>query len=185
MSAISDPNLRLILLQAMWNEGLAPKFDKATFYRAKLGKEYDPASESNEQLDTAVRDALVATELPAEKLAQLKRVDWDGSEEIFHLIWEFPSDVGDTFYVKSLSGIEACKNLTALQFLAGLQTTNLGPLGALTELQTLRLQGPQSQSDITPLLRLPKLKTIEVPVEDNETCAKVLAELKRRGVQVS
>ena len=185
MSAVTDQNLRLTLLQAMWNEGLAPKFDKPAFYRNQLSREYDPASPEHEELNVEVRDALIATDLPEDSLARLKRVDWDGSEEIFHLIWEFPSDVGDTFFVKSLSGIEACKNLGALQFFAGLKTTNLSPIASLAELTTLRLQGPQRQTDIPPLLGLPKLKLVDVPVEDNESCADVVAQLRAKGVQVS
>ncbi len=118
---IPDPNFRLTLLQALWNEGLAEPFDKEAFFRDVVGEPYDPGAAYNETVDERVRGALLAVPITAEQLAKLKLVQWDGGNEVHSLIFENWGADDDTFDVRDLRGIEHCRSVEHIAFTAGSQ----------------------------------------------------------------
>ena len=63
--------------------------------------------------------------------------------------------------LKKATGIEALPELTYLD-LSDNPLTDLSPLSALTELQTVKLLGLPADADLSPLAALPKLKTVYV-----------------------
>jgi hypothetical protein len=179
MTPIRDPAMRVTLVSSLLQEGLLPPFDKAAFYRDKLGKEY----EFIEGLDRDVLDGILA--MPIEdKLASLKAVQWDGGDELFYQIFETWDGHDRVFYVKDLSGIENCSGLEKVLFYSGLEATNLWPLEQLKSLRMVQLYGPSNQVDLRPLLKLPKLESVRANVEQNQVVEAAAKELRSRGVNV-
>ena len=125
-SAFRDPNLQLAVLDAAWEAGLLAPYRKAV------------ASPDPDAVDTAVRNALLAIELPRAVLESIQKIDWGGGKEIQHLIVETWDGEDDIFNVTDLSGIAACRNLRTLSLVAA------------------------SIADLSPLLDLPSLASVQV-----------------------
>ncbi len=184
MATIPDPNLRLTLLNSLWNANLLPAFDKDAFYRDVLHEEWDPAADYNDGVDDRVREHLLATKLPEEALAKLTLVTWDGGNEAFHHIWTNWDGEDDTFSVRDLRGIEACMNLEVLEFTGGAAFGDCAPLAGLAKLRRATLFGGWI-TNARPLLSLPALKKVELVAKDEPSIRTVLDELRSRGVAVT
>lgn len=183
MSRIVDPNLRLTLLQAAWDENLVSRFDKEAFFRDELHQELDDEADYNNRIDTRVRDALLAIPLPDETLAQIRLVEWDGGNRIWREIWTNWDGESGEFDVKSLSGIEACTGLESLLFIAGGRFKNIAPLARLPSLAEFK-DYSDSIDDLRPLLTIPKLATLDVRYAPTTENRAALSALKLRGVSV-
>lgn len=184
MANIPDPNLRLTLLNSAWEEGLLPRFDKEAFYRDVLKEPYDPAADYNYEIDNRVRDHLLSIPLTDDVLAKLKIVTWDGGNEVHHDIWTQWDGESDEFDVRDLRGIEACRGLEFIQFLAGTKFRDCSPLSGLPNLSEVMLLGGRI-ADLSPLLTLPKVSKVEVAADDADTNRAVIGELRSRGVDVT
>jgi hypothetical protein len=184
MAKIPDDNLRLTLLNSAWDQGLLPAFDKEAFYRDVLKQKYDPRASYNDGIDERVKKHLLSIALPDELLGKLTLVTWDGGNEVHHHIWTNWDGESDEFAVHDLSGIEACKNLETLQFIAGAQFDDVSPLAALPKLQEAMLLGGK-MGDLRPLLKMKSLKKVEVVPEDNANNRAALDGLRARGVDVT
>ena len=182
MSKFSDPNLQLLVLDQMWTDKLLPKFDKEKFYKQKLKKEYSRAEDYNYEIDKKVLAALLAIELPASKLAKLNRI-WYGGNEVHQVVWTNFDGQSEKFYVRSLDGIEACKNLESITFDPGVAFSDLSPLTSLAKLADLTLVG-KPLANLQPLTELPKLKKLRVSRKKSAKNDKVIAELIEKGVKV-
>jgi hypothetical protein len=183
MAPIRDPNLRLILLEAAWNEDLLPRFDKDAFYRDALKEKYDPRAEYNQRIDERVRDALLSAPLDDDVLSQLKIVTWDGGNEAFLDIWTYWDGESGEFDVVDLAGIEKCTSLERLLFLAGARFPDCVPLGGLTQLHEVRIRGEEPAS-LGALLSLPKLKKVGVAPLEKPVNTRVIDQLRARGVEI-
>lgn len=178
-----DDNFHLTVLQSLWNEGLMTPFDKPGFYNS-LGETWDPDADYNDEVDERVRKALLAIDLPTDKLERLKTISWDGGDDVHHLVISNWYGEDGAFDVTNVSGIEACSNVTTLKFIAGFKATDLSPISKLHKLVNVKLRGPQYIDDVTPLRHLSALRTVDVVAADNATNRAVLDELRGRGVAV-
>lgn len=183
MAHIADPSLRLLLLQAAWNENLIPRFDKAAFFRDQLHEELTDEGEYNYRIDTRVLDALLAIPLTDETLAKLKFVEMDAGNQIYGYIWSYWDGESGEFDVKDLSGIEACTALESLIFIAGARFKDVSPLAGLPALTEFK-DFSDPIADLRPLLSVPKLRTLDVNYEPTPANRAVIAALKLRGVSV-
>ncbi len=181
---ISDPNLRLTLLNALWNAQLLPQFDKEAFYRDTLHDAYDPEADYNDRIDERLRDHLLSIALPQDLLAKLKTLVWDGGNEVHHHIWTNWDGDTDVFDVRDLRGIEAVSELEVLEFTAGAAFGDISPLASLPKLRRATLLGGWTTS-LRPLLRLPSLRTVEVVSHDSPDNRAVIDELRSRGIMVT
>jgi uncharacterized protein DUF6892 len=184
MAKIVDDNLRLTLLQSAWDQGLLPQFDKRAFYSDVLKNPYDPRAEYNDGIDERVKKHLLAIPLPKDLLAKLTLVTWDGGNEVFHHIWTNWDGESDEFAVHNLAGVEACRGLETLQFISGAQFKDCSQLAGLSNLEDVMLLGG-TITDLRPLLKLPKLRKLEVVAEDDVSNRAALDELRTRGVSVT
>jgi hypothetical protein len=125
-SAFRDPNLQLAVLDAAWEAGLLPPYEKAA------------ASPDPDAVDEAVRSALLAIELPRSVLESIREIDWGGGKVIQHLVIEMWDGEDDVFNVKDLSGIAACRNLRALSLIAA-SIADLSPLLDLPALASVKV----------------------------------------------
>src|SRR5256885_6351734 len=103
---IPDQALQLLLLDAAWQEGLLPPFDKIAFYRDELGIKWDFDADYSLQADPRVLSALLATALEDTVLARITAFDWDGSNQVCSHIWSQWDGEDDMFDVEKLDGIE-------------------------------------------------------------------------------
>jgi hypothetical protein len=184
MPSIPDPNLRLTLLNSLWNANLLPRFDKEAFYRDVLREEWDPEAEYNDGVDERVREHLLSIPLSDDLLAKLMMVVWDGGNEVHHHIWTNWDGEDDTFNVRDLRGIEACTNLEVLEFTGGASFGDCSPLAGLSKLRRVTLFGGWL-TNATALLSLPSLKKLECVVHDSADVKATLDELRSRGVSVT
>jgi hypothetical protein len=181
MADVKDPNLRLTLLQAAWDAGALPPFDKQAFYQNTLGEPYDPKADYNERIDKRVRDALLATPMPDDVLERLKVVAWDGGNDVHHFVWTNWDGESDEFDVADLTGIEKCKNLERLLFIAGARFTDCKPLTGMSKLRDVMIHGTKL-FDLRPLSTLPALDKLEVAFAATDENRAVVEILRNRGV---
>ena len=165
-----DPNLQLVVLGGLWIAGLLKK----------------PKAEPKPAVDKMVkkvRSELLAIDLPANVLARLDYLPWNGSP-VFQMVW--PGWTGDTrdFAIQSLDGIEACSNLNDLLIDGGVAFTDLTPLASLKKLTSVVLTGKEL-TNLEPLLELPQLKKVFVQRKKSARNDKVLAALTAKGVAVT
>jgi hypothetical protein len=103
MAHIADPNLRLLLLQAAWDENLIPRFDKAAFFRDQLHEELTDDAECNYRIDTRVLDALLAIPLTDETLFKTFVIRTPMNDSVFAAKRETPprlDESGARIFVK-------------------------------------------------------------------------------------
>jgi hypothetical protein len=183
MAHIADRNLRLLLLQAAWNENLIPRFDKVAFFRDQLHEELTDDAECNYRIDTRVLDALLAIPLTDETLAKIRFVEMDAGNEIYRDIWSYWGGVSDEFDIRDLSGIEACTSLESLIFISKARFKDISPLASLPSLIEFK-DFSEPIADLRPLLSVPKLRVLDVHYEPTKENRAVIAALKLRGVSV-
>ena len=184
MANIPDPNLRLTILNSAWEEGLLPPFDKEAFYRDVLQQPYDASADYNHRIDDRVRKHLLSTPLPDEMLAKLKILTWDGGNEVHHHIWADWDGESDEFDVHDLRGVEACKGLEFVQFIAGTAFRDIAPLTGLPKLSEVMLLGGRI-ADAEPLLSVPNLRKVEIAADDSPQNQRVFDKLRSNGVDVA
>jgi hypothetical protein len=184
---IPDQALHLLLLDAAWQEGLLPAFDKVAFYRDQLGITWTFDADYSKQPDPRVLTALLAIPLEPETLAQITAFDWDGANQVCSDIWSQWAGEDAMFDIRQLNGLEACTALRTLDFIGGAfhSIEPLRGLLALEELDIWALEDPLT--DLSPLLGLPALKRLSLNGNYLATPANVeiLATLQRRGVNTT
>lgn len=184
MSEFADPNLKLIVLQAAWNEGLLPPFDKPAFFRDVLKEEYDEHADYNYKLDERVREHLLAIPLPSEQLSRITTIEWDGGNEIFLEIWSYWDGESDEFDIHDLTGINKLTGLETAFFNAGVAFRDVTPIAGMLRLEKF-LNYSTPIDDLTPFLSLPKLTRLQAMYPDTPSNRAAIVELQKRGVTVT
>lgn len=184
---IPDRSLHLLLLDAAWQEGLLPPFDKVAFYRDQLGIAWDFDADYSLQPDNRVMTALLAIPLEAETLARITSFNWDGANEVCSHIWSQWDGEDAMFDIHSLDGIEACTGLRKLHF-TGAAFRSIEPVRGLIALEELDIWDlDEPLADLSPLLGPPALQSVSLNGNYLKTPAnlEVLATLQRRDVDTT
>jgi len=186
-SHIPDRSLHLLLLDAAWQEGLLPAFDKVAFYRDQLGIAWDFDADYSRVPDNRVMTALLAIPLEAATLTRIASLSWDGANQVCSVIWSQWDGEDPMFDIHSLDGIEVCTGLRKLHFI-GAAFRSIEPLRGLIALEHVdigHLEEPLA--DLSPLLGPPALRSVSLNGNYLKTPAntEVLATLQRRGVNTT
>lgn len=168
-----DDNLRLALLQAALDAG---RIELPTL------EAIDPYGDDFEAESAGMRAALLQVELPADFVAQLRELRWDGTGEVAERIvpeWGGESDVFDVSHLAHVSMLPALESLH-LELASEEPAADLGPLRALPNLThfTWWARVPS----LAPLLDLPRLVEVVLRYDPTAENAAVCAQLAARGV---
>ena len=91
--------------------------------------------------------------------------------------------IRDRFNVRSLGGIESCRNLKKINVISMLDCNDLDPIGKLQNLEVLELSGNEEWKNLPCLLELPRLREFRFfSSEISHSEEWVLEELLKKGV---
>lgn len=171
---IPDVNLRLALMEALV---------------AKKIVERPATARGREQVyNEKVRDKLLSVSFDADKLAAVDALGWSTDVKAIYQIFPQWDGEEDEFEIKSLSGLEACKNLREIN-ITMFGGTDLEPLRGLEKLESITLERPYSDKaikELAPLLELPSLRDVAISAaRKSESNADAIKRLKDKHVRVS
>lgn len=189
---IKDNNLKLMLIESI--ESLTTKhrigWDNTyeEFCLANFGRNIDFDWDSYE-INTKVESFLLDLELPKEDLLTVKQITLDGDYFVFCLLTEDFLVQEEYFYIKSLEGIQNCKNLKYLNLGTMTQGVNLQPLAHLLHLEKVTISS-YNATNYNALLSIKNLKALHIynwatfSDTDKIECVPVLKQLKERGCEL-
>ena len=183
-----DHNLRYALLEDLANQKIF-QFDKKTFFKEQLKKEYDPCASYNYQPCEPIEVYFQSIDLLSQPLENIDALDWSASSNVIHYIWQQWDGEDEYVDLESLEGIEICPNIKSITVEYLWRVTNLSPLSKLKKIESIVIWSPPADpiESLSPLLKIENLKDIcfeGVRFENHEETEQVIEQLKEKGVQV-
>lgn len=176
----ADPNFKLVVLSSLLDSGkldLSSYEDLAHFV---LKRTVDLEEEGYELIPAAY-DYLARYPLNEADLALVESIVFDGGNDIYPYCYRFWDGETNEFDVKSVAGIERCRNLRNINCISLIDSLDIAELIGLTKLEEIELPGtcvnPRS------LLDLPALKKLSFHdgvIADHL----LLAQLRTKGVTI-
>jgi hypothetical protein len=179
----ADPNLKLVVIDALMNSGHIDLGGSVEFLSSMLGRRYNPESDPQwlYKCQPAV-DYLVRYPLTPEHLAAVETLCFDGGNSIYEYAWPGWDGESEDFNVRRLDGLGLLPNLRKFDEISMLYVDDFRPMTAMPNLQSLKL-GPDTKVPVEVLLSLPALKLFTC-YENEAPDQSVLDSLKARGVRV-
>jgi hypothetical protein len=185
-SKIPDPGLYLGVLQALMEREIVAEERLDSVLAEIETSEVDPDDERARVAEAV--GLLHALPLPADALARVERLDFDGGNDIYMLIEQVleieTGGEADYYEVGSLQGIGALTSLVSLDLDGhGYRSAalDLSPLAGHPTLASLHLTGRCTHAAV--LASLPALKQLRASASDLDEPG-VLARLRERGVEI-
>lgn len=175
----ADPNLKLVVLEALTFSGAIHLGPRQKLARQLLGPNYDEARDGYNLLKP-VYAYLVRYPLAANQLAAVEELVFDAGSAIYFYPFPFWDGETDEFDVMSLEGIELLPNLRRIEIISLLLDSDLKRLSRLGRLEHIGLgHGPYRNGDS--LLQLPHLKSVSCG-RDAFFDSSLIPALRARGV---
>jgi hypothetical protein len=178
----ADPNLKLVILDGLLTKQVLTLGEPEELAMHVLGRYIDLEEEGHDFL-TEAYDYLTRFPLTAVHLDAVEHLSFDGGNDIYRYAFYHWDGESDEFTVRSLVGLEHCRNLLEFNETSMLEDPDLSPLASLLNLQTLSL-APGARTNAHVLCDLPKLRSV--------TCFKnsfeepgILDRLRANGVAVT
>lgn len=130
----ADPNLKLVVLESLLRLRLLDLGTYEELGTHVLKRAYDMGQDGYD-LQRPIYDYLVRYPLAQADLDAVETLMFDGGLEIYRYIWAYWGGSSDVFDVKSLAGIEQCRNVREVHVTAILATPDLSPLNRLPKLR--------------------------------------------------
>jgi len=178
-----DPNLKLVVIDALLAAGHIDLGGQVGFLSAMLGRRYSPESDPQWLYKCQpAYDYLVCYPLTPEHLAAVETLCFDGGNAIYQYVWPGWDGEGGDFDVRALDGVELLPNLREFKEISMLYVDDFRPMTGMPNLRSLEL-GPDTKVPAEILLSLPALRQFACYKSAAPDRAVVDA-LKARGVRV-
>jgi hypothetical protein len=187
---LRDPKLRLALIDEVYSDR-SDADSWVSAYRRQYEALSPPRSwseleENDGEHVPELEQLLAALPLTADDLSDIEHLTLDGDRDLYG--WVYPSwwDFGDHFTIHDLSGLEQCASLEYLSLGQGLvEGASLAPLSGLSGLTRLSACALCNLRDVSALLEIPSLRTLEVvnvaTSDQRSEWERVIAQLRARG----
>jgi hypothetical protein len=178
-----DPNLKLVVIDALVAAGQIDLGGLVHFLSQMLGRPYSPESDPQWLYKCQpAYDYLVCYPLSRDHLVAVESLCFDGGNAIYGYIWPGWDGEGGDFNVRALDGVELLSNLRKFDETAMLDANDFRPLTHLPKLESVGVgSGTKMAADV--LLSLRSLKRFTCYRGDAPDPS-VLDSLKARGVRV-
>jgi hypothetical protein len=186
-----DPNLKLLALSDLRDRKVIDLGSPQELAEYVLKRKVDLEDEGYDLIQVAY-EYLARYPLSPNLLAQVKRLEFDGGNEIFDYAWKFWGGETDDFNVTSLEGIEYCVNLEEIYVAALLSSDaiDLRQLAVLSKLRRIDVSVELRHLEV--LLEMPALRQITLRgneiyndvMKPGHPSRLIMEKLKARGVRV-
>ncbi len=186
-----EPNLKLLALSDLRDQKVIDLGSPEELAEHVLKRKVDLEDEGYDLIREAC-EYLARYPLSPDLLAQVKRLEFDGGNEIFDYAWKFWGGETDDFNVTSLEGIEYCVNLEEIYVAALLSSDaiDLRQLAVLSKLRRIDVNAELRHLEV--LLEMPALRQIALRGDEiyNDVMKPghpsriIMEKLKARGVRV-
>jgi hypothetical protein len=154
----ADPNLKLAVMESLMSDNLLSLGDWEDFYRF-IHKQYPGTLTDNIAFSQAAYEYLSCYPLSKEQLEKVTNIYLDGASNIYFYLDKFYDGETNEFFVKSLSGIHYCPEVTEFFSQLAVENLDLSPLRQLTNLEKISLDGsfytnPETLLDVDSLKEL-------------------------------
>lgn len=177
----ADPNLKLVVLDALREAGVVDLGQPDDLARHLMGDSYNRERDGYHLL-RPVYDYLVRYPLDAKQFDAVTTLTFDGGSDIYPYMYPFWDGEDGVFDVASLDGIERLRNLARFNVIALLRDTDLAHLRPLRRLRTISLD-PGRYENAEVLLTFPALR--ELHLYGSLPDPRIARALAARGVKIT